>query len=86
MPIGYDPVPKAELATHEHNLREMSTYNEGATYRREEVSPVGSPIPVSEGTMGTMGPRSRVSSPLMNDEIFLPMRSNENSVPIFEVQ
>ena len=91
MPAGYDPVLKAELATHEHNVQEMSMYSSERD-GREEVSPMGSPVPFSEegtlGTVGTMG-TGRMGSPEMNDERFLPNRTRSSrvpNVPMFEVQ
>lgn len=83
MSVAYDPVAKAELATHEHNVQEMSTIGSEGSEGREGMSPMGSPDSVSGGTMG---PRWDFASPAINDELFLPNTRNENRVPLFEVQ
>lgn len=74
------PEIKAELPAPYYNVREQ---NREGSYGMEEVSPVGSPVPVSEGTMGS---RSRVASPVLVDELFLPTTRRANRVPVFEVQ
>jgi hypothetical protein len=89
MPIAPydDPLgTKAELPGQNHHAQEMSTYSDSSYGRGEQVvSPLGSPVPTSEGTMAS---RSRVVSPVPAEELFLPTRRNINRPPspIFEVQ